>query len=404
MLHSNFTCKAWAKSLILQVSIAHSMTSSKLPATGTTIFTVMSALAHEHGAINLSQGFPDFPCPPALQAALERYIDAGYNQYAHMAGALPLRQAIANKVALTYGAHPNPDTDITVTAGGTQALFTAIAATVHAGDEVIYFTPAYDSYAPAILLQGGKPIAIELQHPSYRIPWQQVKEAITARTRLIIINSPHNPSGTVLNAADMQVLQTLVRDTPILILSDEVYEHIVFDGHRHESVLRYPELAARSFVVYSFGKTYHVTGWKLGYCIAPEALMKEFRKVHQYIVFSVNHPAQLAFAEVLETQPRLWQELPKFYQRKRDLFVSRLQGSRFSILPSQGTYFQLLGYENITDEADTALAERWTKEIGVASIPVSVFYDKPLQQQVLRFCFAKSDEVLELAAEKLCKI
>jgi len=380
------------------------MITSKLPATGTTIFTVMSALAKEHGAINLSQGFPDFPCPPALQAALERYIEEGFNQYAHMAGAISLRQAIANKVALTYGATINPETDVTVTAGGTQALFTAIACTIHAGDEVIYFTPAYDSYAPAILLQGGKPIAIELQHPSYNIPWQQAKDTITPRTRMIIINTPHNPSGTVMTAADMKTLQELVRDTKILILSDEVYEHIVFDGARHESVLRYPELAARSFVVYSFGKTYHVTGWKMGYCIAPEALMREFRKVHQYLVFSVNHPAQLAFGEIMETQPRLWQELPQFYQRKRDLFIKHLQGSRFTISPSQGTYFQLLGYENITDELDTALAERWTKEVGVASIPVSVFYNPAVQSKVLRFCFAKSDEVLEAAAEKLCKI
>lgn len=377
------------------------MITSKLPATGTTIFTIMSTLAKEHGAINLSQGFPDFPCPPALQAALERYIEEGFNQYAHMAGAISLRQAIANKVALTYGATVNPETDITVTAGGTQALFTAIVASVHAGDEVIYFTPAYDSYAPAILLQGGKPIAIELPHPRYSIPWQQVKDAITPRTRMIITNTPHNPSGTVMTAEDMKTLQELVRNTNILILSDEVYEHIVYDGKQHESVLRYPELAARSFVVYSFGKTYHVTGWKMGYCIAPEALMSEFRKVHQYLVFSVNHPAQLAFGEIMETQPRLWQELPQFYQRKRDLFIKHLQGSRFTIRPSQGTYFQLLGYENITDEIDTALAERWTKEIGVASIPVSVFYGPPVQNKVLRFCFAKSDEVLEAAAERL---
>lgn len=364
----------------------------------------MSALAKEHGAINLSQGFPDFPCPPALQAALERYIEGGFNQYAHMAGAIQLRQAIANKVALTYGAKLNPETDITITAGGTQALFTAIAAVVHAGDEVIYFTPAYDSYAPAVLLQGGKPIAIELEQLNYSIPWQQVKDTITPRTRLIIINSPHNPSGTILSAADLEALQGLVRGTNILILSDEVYEHIVFDGQQHQSVLRYPELAERSFVVYSFGKTYHVTGWKLGYCVAPEALMREFRKVHQYLVFSVNHPAQLAFAEVMETQPKLWQELPSFYQRKRDLFIDKLKKSRFSIWPSQGTYFQLLGYESITDEVDTALAERWTRELGVASIPVSVFYNQPVQNKVLRFCFAKSDEVLEAAAERLCKI
>lgn len=377
------------------------MITSKLPATGTTIFTVMSALAKEHNAINLSQGFPDYPCPPALQAALERYIEEGFNQYAHMAGAISLRQAIANKVKLTYGSTINPETGITITAGGTQALFTAIAATVHAGDEAIYFTPAYDSYAPAVVLQGGKPIAIELQHPDYHIPWQQVKDAITPRTRLIIINTPHNPSGTVMTATDMKTLQELVRETNILVLSDEVYEHVIFDGKQHESILRYPELAARSFAVYSFGKTYHVTGWKMGYCIAPEALMKEFRKVHQYLVFSVNHPAQLAFGELMETQPRLWQELPKFYQRKRDLFISHLKDSRFSIRPSQGTYFQLLGYENITDEPDTALAERWTKEIGVASIPVSVFYGPPVQNKVLRFCFAKSDEVLEQAAERL---
>jgi methionine aminotransferase len=254
------------------------------------------------------------------------------------------------------------------------------------------------------LLQGGKPIAIELQHPSYKVPWQRVKDAITPRTRLIIINTPHNPTGTVMNAADMEVLQSLVRDTGIMILSDEVYEHIVFDGQPHESVLRYPELAARSFVVFSFGKTYHVTGWKLGYCIAPEPLMSEFRKVHQYLVFSVNHPAQLAFAEVMETQPLLWQELPKFYQRTRDLFISKLKGSRFSITPSAGTYFQLLGYQDITQEPDTALAERLTIVLGVAAIPTSVFYPTPCNPFVLRFCFAKSDEVLEEAAAKLCKL
>ncbi len=380
------------------------MVTSKLPETGTTIFTVMSTLARELGAINLSQGFPDFPCPPALQAAVERYIDMGFNQYAHMAGAPQLIQAIAHKVALTYGASINPETDITITAGATQAIFTAIAAIVHQGEEVIYFTPAYDSYAPAVLLQGGKPIAIELQHPDYQINWQRVKDAITPKTRLIIINTPHNPSGTMMSVQDMETLQELVRDTNILIISDEVYEHITFDGQRHESVLRYPELAKRSFVVYSFGKTYHVTGWKTGYCIAPELLMREFRKVHQYLVFSVNHPVQMALAELMETQPKLWQELPQFYQRKRDLFIKELEGSRFTIRPSQGTYFQLLGYENITAEPDTELAKRWTKEVGVASIPISVFYDKPLQNKALRFCFAKSDEVLKQAAERLCRI
>lgn len=377
---------------------------SKLPGIGTTIFTEMTMLANQHKAINLSQGFPDFDAAPELTELVNKYVNAGRNQYAHMAGAPELREAIAEKASAAYKVKVNAEKEVTVTSGATQALYTAITATIREGDEVLLFTPAYDSYAPAIELNGGIPIYVQLKHPTYHIDWEDVKKLISGRTRMIILNSPHNPTGRVLTKKDMQELQKLVRGTDILILSDEVYEHIVFDGMEHESVLKYPVLAERSFAVFSFGKTFHITGWKIGYCIAPANLMVEFRKVHQFMVFSVNHPVQLALAEYVKIYPDAYLKLGAFYQDKRDKFLAGLSDSRFTIEPSQGTYFQLLGYQNISDEHDVALAHRITKEFGVASIPISVFYHREVNNLVLRFCFAKADETLEKATEILCKI
>ena len=376
---------------------------SKLPDVGTTIFTVMTALANEHKAINLSQGFPDFQCSGELVSLVDGYMKKGFNQYAPMPGVLRLREKIAEKCEAAYGTAYNPDTEITITSGGTQALYTAISAVVQDGDEVIVFTPAYDSYSPAIRLCGGMPVFMELTYPDYKIDWGQLKKKITRRTRMIILNTPHNPTATALTADDMKELEKLVQDTDIILLSDEVYEHILFDGRTHESVLKYPVLAERSFAVFSFGKTYHITGWKLGYCMAPANLMKEFRKAHQFQVFCSNHPMQLAIADFLERKDE-YENLNKFYQEKRDYFKLCIKGSRFKILPSQGTYFQLLDYSAITDEKDTELAIRLTKEHGIASIPVSVFYNTQRDDKVLRFCFAKSNETLEKAAERLCKI
>jgi methionine aminotransferase len=376
---------------------------SKLPNTGTTIFTTMSALAAEHGAINLSQGFPDFSSPPELIRLVEEYMRKGMNQYAPMPGLLALRERLAEKAQDLYKAKVDPVNEVTITSGGTQAIYTAIAATVHEGDEVILFTPAYDCYSPAIQLNGGRPIYIELELPDYHINWETVKKRITQRTRMIIINTPHNPTGAVLTKKDMKALQKLVQGSDILILSDEVYEHIIFDGQQHESVLKYPVLAERSFAIFSFGKTYHNTGWKVGYCIAPENLMKEFRKVHQYLVFSTNTPIQYALADFLDKKDEYLQ-LSSFYQEKRDFFAGLLKKSRFKVLPSKGTYFQLLNYSGITDEKDTEYAIRLTKEIGVASIPISVFYHNNVDNKILRFCFAKGNETLEKAAEKLCRI
>lgn len=377
---------------------------SKLPGVGNTIFSVMSALARQHDAINLSQGFPDFDIPEYLTKRVDHYMAGGFNQYAPMPGAESLRQAIATKANTAYGCKLNPETDVTVTAGATQALYTAITATIREGDEVILFTPAYDSYTPAITLNGGVPIYIPLTFPEYRIPWDDVKKMVSQRTRMIIINSPHNPTGATLKQEDMQQLQRLVNGSDIVILSDEVYEHMVYDDMPHESVLRYPELAKRSFGVFSFGKTLHATGWKIGYCIAPPRLSEEFRKVHQFMVFSVNHPAQLAIADFITEQPEFYQELSDFYQQKRDLFLNGLEGSRFSFIPTEGTYFQLLNYSEISKAKDVELARRWTKEFGVASIPVSVFYHREMNNFVLRFCFAKADETLKKATEILCKI
>lgn len=376
---------------------------SKLPRVGTTIFTKMSALAKSESALNLSQGFPDFDCSPKLKELLFQAINSGMNQYAPMQGLMTLREQIAIKTENLYSGQYHPEKEITVTAGATQAIFTAIAATVNEGDEVILFTPAYDCYEPAIELVGGKCVFVELEYPEYRINWEVVKKLISQRTKMIIINTPHNPTGSILTSQDLQKLEKLTDGTDILILSDEVYEHIIFDGYEHQSVARFPKLAERSFIVSSFGKTYHTTGWKIGYCLAPERLTKEFRKTHQYNVFSVSTPMQAAYAEYLKAESE-YLELKDFYQAKRDLFEQLVSESRFIPRASAGTYFQLLDYSNITDEADTEYAERLTKEFKIASIPVSVFYNQNIDNKVLRFCFAKSNETIEKAADILLKV
>ena len=379
---------------------------SKLPDVGTTIFTVMSALASEQGALNLSQGFPDFDGPEALLQAVNAHMRSGQNQYPPMAGVAALREAIAAKVSDLYELACNADTEITVTAGATEALFCAIAAVVHAGDEVIVLDPAYDSYDPVIRLQGAVPVHVPLLAPSYRIDWDRIDAAITANTRLLILNSPHNPTGMVMDENDIAALSALCAKYDIYLIGDEVYEHMVFDRARHLSLCRYAELYARSFVISSFGKTYHVTGWKVGYCVAPPALTTEFQRVHQYVTFTVNTPVQLGIADFLRQYPQHHQQLPAFYQAKRDLFCELLQGSRFTLVPSQGTYFQLLGYHAISAESDASLARRWTREQGIASIPISVFYQNPeaSRHRALRFCFAKDDDTLAKAADILCRL
>lgn len=376
---------------------------SKLPRVGTTIFTVMSRMAAEHNAINLSQGFPDFGCPPELIELMHKAMKDGHNQYAPMAGLPKLREQISAKTQELYGTAYDPETEITVTAGATQAIYTAIAATIREGDEVIIFEPAYDCYEPAIELNGGKTVYAQLKEPEFTIDWNAVKKLINHHTRMIIINTPHNPTGSVMSADDMQQLIKITKKNDIIILADEVYEHMVFDGQTHQSIAKYPELADRSFIVSSFGKTFHTTGWKIGYCVAPKQLMTEFRKVHQFLVFACNTPAQHAIAEFLNNKEH-YNSLSNFYQQKRDLFNSLVKDSRFSLIPSPGTYFQLLDYSGITDAKDTDYAVELIKTHGVASIPVSVFYHKPVYNNVLRFCFAKKDETIEAAAAKLCKV
>lgn len=377
--------------------------SSKLPRVGTTIFTVMSKMAVEHKAINLSQGFPDFDCPPKLIELVHKAMKAGFNQYAPMPGVVKLREVIAEKTEELYGTKYDPETEITVTAGATQAIYTAIAAIIREGDEVIIFEPAYDCYVPAVELNGGKPVFISLKAPQYNIDWNAVKKVINHRTKMIIINTPHNPTGAVMSADDMKQLDKLTANSDIIVLSDEVYEHILFDGRKHESVSKFPGLASRSFIVSSFGKTFHTTGWKLGYCVAPKQLMTEFRKVHQFLVFSCNSAMQVACAEFLQDKDH-YLSLGQFYQEKRDYFLKLLKGSRFKMVTAPGTYFQLLQYDGISDEKDTDYAIRVLKENGVAAIPISVFYHKPVYDHMLRFCFAKKDETLEKAAAQLVKI
>ena len=376
---------------------------SKLPKVGATIFSKMSALAAKENAINLSQGFPDFNCHPYLVQLVHQAMLNGANQYAPMAGLMSLREKISEKTERLYSGQYHPETEVTVTAGATQAIFTAITATVNEGDEVIVFTPAYDCYEPAIQLAGGKTIFVELDNPEYRINWEAVKKVINQRTKMIIINTPHNPTGAIMTGQDMQQLEKILDNSDILVLSDEVYEHIIFDGYEHQSVARFPKLAERSFIISSFGKTYHTTGWKIGYCLAPAELMKEFRKTHQYNVFSVHTPSQHAYADFLKEES-LYLSLRNFYQEKRDLFKKMIQGSRFTLNHTAGSYFQLLGYEKISDENDVQFAERLTKEHKIASIPTSVFYNNLTDNKVLRLCFAKENSTLERAAEVINRI
>lgn len=371
--------------------------SSKLPNLGTTIFTKMSKLAQEHNAINLSQGFPDFPPNQKLLELVKQSLDENYNQYAPLAGLISLRKTLAEKIFKNYGSRYSAEKEITITAGATQAIFTTISAFINKDDEVIVFKPAYDCYEPAIELYGGKPILVEMKAPTYKIDWQEVSAKITSKTKMIVINTPHNPSGTVLEKEDLLQLQQLVENTNILILSDEVYEHLIYDNKEHQSVARFPKLAERSLITYSFGKTFHVTGWKVGYCVAPEELMKEFRKVHQYNVFCVNHPMQWALNEYLQ-KPEHYLELSAFYQEKRDNFLQQIKNSRLELIPAQGTYFQTASYKNITTEKDTDFALRLIKEKGLATIPVSVFNKNQKDELMLRFCFAKKKETLAKAA------
>ncbi len=377
---------------------------TKLPKVGTTIFSVMSQLALEHKAVNLGQGFPDFEPPEALREAITRAMAEGKNQYAPGVGIPKLREQIALKTERLYGHRVSPDTEVTVTSGATEALFSAIAAVVRAGDEVIVFDPCYDSYEPAIELQGATAVHIPLTLPAFAIDWQRVRDAITPKTRVILVNSPHNPSGAVLTRADLDELAAIVRDTNIIVLSDEVYEHIVFDGAEHQSVLRHEELAGRSIVVSSFGKTYHCTGWKVGYAVAPKALTAEFRKVHQYLTFCTFNPAQWAFAEFLESSPQHYLELPAFYQAKRDSFRQLLAPSRLKLLDVPGGYFQLVDYSAIRDVDDINFSEWLVREGGVAAIPLSPFYETAPDTRLVRLCFAKNDATMQAAAELLCKL
>ena len=376
---------------------------SKLPRVGTTIFTVMSQLAAEHGAINLSQGFPDFDCAPELRALVTQYLGRNLNQYPPMAGVPVLREAIAEKVEALYGAAYDVEYEITVVPGATYGIYTAVAAMVRPGDEVILFEPAYDSYGPSVEVNGGTPVYVQLTYPDYAIDWEALQQAISPRTRMIIVNTPNNPTASVFSAEDLRTLEGMLAGTDIVVVSDEVYEHIVFDGHAHQSVARFSRLAERSFIVSSFGKTYHVTGWKTGYVLAPRELMNEFRKVHQFNVFVTNGPIQYAFAEYMKDRDA-YLGLAEFYQRKRDFFLAAINGSRFKPLSSHGTFFQNLRYDAISGERDTDLAIRLTREYGVASIPVSVFYREPPAHKVLRFCFAKSEATLAKAAEILRRV
>ncbi len=377
---------------------------SKLPDVGTTIFTVMSQMAHDHGAINLSQGYPDYDGPAVLRERLQHYAGNGYNQYAPLAGVPALRAQIAAKVARCYGRDIDADTEVTVTPGATEAIYCAVTAVVRPGDEVILFDPVYDCYDPAVRLSGGVPVHLTLAAPGYRIDWDAVARAITPRTRLIMVNSPHNPTGSVLEADDIAALRELAVRHDLIVIADEVYEHLVFDGRRHESVLRDPVLAARSFAVFSFGKTYHVTGWKTGYCVAPPVLTTELRRVHQFVAFVANTPVQHALADFMAAHPEHLDELPGFYQAKRDRFNAALAGSRFRLRPSAGTFFQLADYAAISDEPDREFVRWLTTEVGVAAIPMSVFYAAPPGERVVRFCFCKEDATLDLAAAKLAAL
>jgi methionine aminotransferase len=377
---------------------------SKLPHVGTTIFTVMTNRARELGAVNLSQGFPDYDPPGELKALVDHHVAAGHNQYAPMIGVAELREQIAKKHGASQGRSFDPETQITITLGATEGIFSGVLALVHPGDEVILFDPSYDSYAPAVLLAGGKPIHIPLLPPSFRIDWDRVRASITGRTRLVMINTPHNPTGSVLAPADLDVLAELLRGTDAMVLADEVYEHLVFDDVKHASILGHPELYERGLAVFSFGKTMHATGWRIGYALASPEITRELRRVHQFNTFSIAAPMQYAIADFLRLQPHYSDGLQTFYQRKRDFFLDRLRDSRFTWTPSSGTYFQLLDYSAISSEGDVEFAETLIRKAGVASIPVSPFYAQPPSLKVVRLCFAKNESTLESAAQRLCTI
>ena len=376
---------------------------SKLPNVETTIFTVMSTLANKHNALNLSQGFPNFKSDQKLIDLVNGAMNNGYNQYAPMAGNLELREAIAKKFNLLYNSSYHPESEITITAGATQAIYSIISTFIRPNDEVILFRPAYDCYEPTILLNGGKTISVQLEAPDYSVNWEEVKQKINSNTKMIIINTPQNPSGTIFTKKDLLQLEALTKNTNIIVLSDEVYEHIIFDGEQHQSACLFPDLKSRSFIVASFGKTFHNTGWKMGYCCAPKTLMDEFQKVHQFNVFCVHHPTQKGLADYLQ-EPSHYNELSGFYQEKRDLFLSLIKGSKFKFTPSKGTYFQVLDYSDITNENDVKFAKRLTIEYGLASIPLSVFNNNHLDNKVLRFCFAKTEDTLMKAADILNNI
>lgn len=376
---------------------------SKLPNFETTIFAVMSGLANKYNALNLSQGYPNFDGDQKLFDLITKAMNSGFNQYANMYGNPDLRFAIKDKIELLYNTSYNPETEITVTVGATQAIYTIISTFIRQNDEVIVFRPAYDSYIPSIKINGGIPISIQLNTPDFKVDWNEVKQKINSKTKMIIINSPHNPSGTMFTKDDMLQLQELTKNTNIIVLSDEVYEHIIFDNKKHQSACMFPDLKSRSFVVSSLGKTFHNAGWKIGYCCAPKDLMDEFIKLHQFTVFSVNHPTQKGIADYMQ-EPNHYLELPDFFQQKRDLFLDNIKDSRFKYIPSKGTYFQLLDYSEITGENDFDFAKRLVTEYGVASIPTSVFNENKLNQKVLRFCFAKTDDTLIKAAEILSKL
>ena len=376
---------------------------SKLPNVKTTIFTTMSALAKKHNAINLSQGFPDFESPDILFKEVQNAFLKGHNQYAPMAGVLELREAIAKKMDDLYASSYCPETEITITAGATQAIYTAIASFVKPGDEVILLKPCFDCYEPAIEIHGGIPVFVQLNAPDYKVDWQAFSEKISSKTRMIILNTPNNPTGTLLEKEDFLALEKIVANTNILLLCDDVYEHILFDQHKHQSIALFPELKKRAFIASSFGKTFHITGWKVGYCLAPDYLMEEFRKAHQFTVFCVSHPFQIALANYLN-EPENYLSLNGFYQAKRDLFISELKGSKFQFTPSKGTYFQLLDYRAISDENDVEFALKLVKENGIASIPISPFNTNNIDPKTIRFCFAKKEETIKRASEILWKI
>ncbi|MEJ7587822.1 MAG: methionine aminotransferase [Ferruginibacter sp.] len=375
---------------------------SKLPAVGTNIFTRMSVLAAEHKAINLGQGYPDFMMSEELVALVNSAMQKGHNQYVHMNGLVQLRDKISEKIEQLYSARVNPETDITITPGGTYAIYTALTTVLQPGDEVIVFEPAYDSYIPNIEINGAVPVLIPLVYPEYTIDWNLVKQKISFKTKMIMLNTPHNPTGSILGKADIEQLRNIVKDTGIFILSDEVYEHLIFDEKQHESMLRYPDLLERSFVCFSFGKTYHCTGWKLGYCVAPAAMMKEFRKVHQFNCFSCNSPVQYALADFMQ-QKEPYLQLGSQLQQKRDYF-QQLMLTKFKAFPSSGSYFQLYGYAGITEETEKDFATRLTREYGVAAIPVSALYVNGTDNKVLRFCFVKQEATLEAAVNRLMKL